>query len=312
MRILICFAEADLVLKEKFDKIELAAGSTRTFYPTIRELMGALTEDSPDICVVIDESFINEIRRLSKMYKFVKFVVFVTAKVDLAATSFSDYENVNSFIFDRSFSFEKICSNLYNKSIFGSENSELIDYFNDTPKERVFTLTHSTEKNVVVEQIELFIEENCSGVAKSVLQNIIARVSMIADELILNALYDANPRLRDELRSGNYALSNGEEVRVKIAISATMIGLSVKDYFGNLKRRNLLSSLDQNAVREKMSLRKSGGFGFRLSVGSSGQFIVKVEEKKYTEIMSLVYIFPSLIDYIKSPRAIFFVQKKPS
>jgi hypothetical protein len=165
-------------------------------------------------------------------------------------------------------------------------------------------VTRTDEKNPVVEWIDTCIHKDLDHLPEPLRDSFAKKVAMVADELILNSIYDANPRMQGMARNTPEELKEYEEVEVKLAILPDSIALSVKDNFGTLRKETLMRYLSGQNVIEKISERKSGGLGLRLSLDSSTQLIIKVEAGTQTEIMSFAMLTPSLREFRQKVKSV--------
>lgn len=115
-------------------------------------------------------------------------------------------------------------------------------------------------------------------------------VSVIADELLANALYvapidDKGERFRkDETRDHARALAGKDVVTVRWATDARYLAIEVRDRWGSLDPSAIaprLASSSKQATAE-------GGMGLPLAYACCNQFVVGVAPQKMTEVITLL------------------------
>lgn len=114
------------------------------------------------------------------------------------------------------------------------------------------------------------------------------RVCELADELLLNAVFDANPRLKEIPRHESFELTENEAVKIKWGFDGEVFGVSVSDPFGTLSKNTVMQYLDDNQKTESMGKRASGGLGIKLIFDRLHHFIVNVNPGKMTEVVCLM------------------------
>jgi CheY-like chemotaxis protein len=124
-----------------------------------------------------------------------------------------------------------------------------------------------------------------------------AQATLIADELISNALYNApvdagGLRYRgDEPRHGARALVDRERVRLRYACDARYFGIEVDDWFGSLDRATILRCLAKAGGRrvEKVSMDTRGaGIGLATVYGTCNHLVFNLDPGRRTEVIALI------------------------
>ncbi|MFT3699385.1 MAG: hypothetical protein QM831_39925 [Kofleriaceae bacterium] len=147
-------------------------------------------------------------------------------------------------------------------------------------------------------QLEDAIERDAvvSAIASDVTQvglpdRIGSLVSVIADELLANALYaapidDAGKRFRvDEPRDKPRTLADRDQVSLRWATDGRYLAIEVRDHYG---------SIDPTAIKTRLAKTKSatadGGMGLQLAYACSNQLVVNLAKAKLTEVIALLDI----------------------
>ena len=117
-------------------------------------------------------------------------------------------------------------------------------------------------------------------------------ISVIADELIANAIYvapvDANgARIRaHEPRDKSIALTGRDAVSVRWATDARYLAIEVRDQWGSIDVPEVTKKLA--AGGNQVSADGEGGMGLPLAYACSNQFVIDCEPNVMTEVITLV------------------------
>lgn len=127
-------------------------------------------------------------------------------------------------------------------------------------------------------------------------RQLVTRIEGTADELLMNALYDApaargapNPQFKRDVRTGNVPLDrNGATALIRYACDGRHFAISVLDRYGALDKTTILDSL-LRARSERGRPRETGGAGLGLYfvLSSVTRFIVNIEPEVRTEVVCL-------------------------
>lgn len=145
----------------------------------------------------------------------------------------------------------------------GAEPSALSDFLErGAPIQRI-TLKRSTHKHAAIEAIQSHLQKRGIG------GRLAAQIAQAADELILNAIFDApcddeGQRTRHPLaRDSDFELSEREQVDVELASSPGYLAIAVSDQFGRLRREDVMQSILLPET-ERLGLGRIHGMGFSL------------------------------------------------
>jgi hypothetical protein len=117
-------------------------------------------------------------------------------------------------------------------------------------------------------------------------------VSVIADELIANALYaapvdGAGARIRaQEPRDTSRALTGRDAVTVRWATDARYLAIEVRDQYGSIDLRTVAKKLA--AGGKQVTQDAESGMGLPLAYACSHQFVIDCEPNVMTEVITLV------------------------
>ncbi len=117
-------------------------------------------------------------------------------------------------------------------------------------------------------------------------------VSVIADELIANAIYAApvdgsGARFRShEARDQSRALTERDAVRVRWATDARYLAIEVRDNWGTIELADVLRQLAAGGSQVTES--GEGGMGLPLAYACSSQFVINCAPREKTEVIALL------------------------
>ncbi len=124
-----------------------------------------------------------------------------------------------------------------------------------------------------------------------------AAASLIADELLSNALYNAPvdgagvPVRRDESRAAQRPLAGREVVTLRYACDARYLAIEVRDRFGSLDRPTIMRCLRKAVSRErnKISMSTAGaGIGLSSVYGTCNHLVFDLDPGSCTEVIALI------------------------
>jgi ActR/RegA family two-component response regulator len=158
------------------------------------------------------------------------------------------------------------------------------------------SILRSEEREPVVADIVAFAEQMHLHAEK------VRRIEVLAEELILNALYDApidaggKRRYAGTARSTAVVLGPDETVLVRYGCDGRNFAISVTDSFGTLEQEVVIQHLDKlvqpGGVR---TIRGPGGAGIGLvmAFNCANQLIFTVSPGKFTEVLAIVDVVGS-------------------
>ena len=156
---------------------------------------------------------------------------------------------------------------------------------------REHTLTDANDRLTLVKRLSE--EVHAAGFGARVA----AQATLIADELLSNALYNApvderGARYRgDEPRHGTRALVGREQVTLRYACDARYFAIEVTDRFGSLDRKQILRCLAKAGGRapDKVSMDTRGaGIGLATVYGTCNHLVFNLEPQVRTEVIALI------------------------
>jgi hypothetical protein len=119
-------------------------------------------------------------------------------------------------------------------------------------------------------------------------RQMVARIETAADELLMNALYDA-----PAAANGKAAPHAAEPALLRYGCDGKFFGLSVRDAYGALRKQNILDNIerarDEQGTPRAPDASESGGAGLGLYfiLSSATRFIANIDPGKSTEVICL-------------------------
>jgi hypothetical protein len=146
------------------------------------------------------------------------------------------------------------------------------------------------EKRDALRQLADFAEE--IGVRRQ----LVARIEAVADELLMNALYDApavrygvEPRIAERARAGLGPLGD-EPALVRWGCDGHRLALSVRDNYGELRKEAILEHLARARAGRGAPLARPGGgagLGLYFVVSSVAGLVANISPGRATEMIAL-------------------------
>lgn len=131
-------------------------------------------------------------------------------------------------------------------------------------------------------------------------------VTEVVDELLLNAVFDANPRLKTEDRSLPFILGPDERIEMAWGYDGEYFGVSVRDPFGQLPCETILNYVSAIRERGKVTSELSGGLGLKLIFEKAHQVITNVKNARITEVIALIRLETRMLEYERRQRSFYY------
>lgn len=129
---------------------------------------------------------------------------------------------------------------------------------------------------------------------------------IIMDELLLNAIFHANPRLSNVPRSHPFRLGDHEKVNVRWAFDGYRLGMEVTDPFGTLAFEDLFKPKAQ--IKEPLNAASDVtlGIGFKTLFRLTEGVWLTVVPGSYTRVCCTVPFWDRLLEFQKMPKFVYF------
>ncbi len=222
----------------------------------------------------------------SKLYPECEIVVILLDPLQQQMHNFLDRDNIGSFVATHGGEFDARELLLLLKKFQSKKGLRLDKHLNFPAIFNEKKIMNSQDKKNALTLLEGFILKIGGDTLRN--QQYSQRICDLADELLLNAVYDANPRLKSSSRSQPFQLNASEAIKIKWGFDGEIFGLSVIDPFGALSRQSVMKHLDGRQKRDPFSVRFDGGLGIKLIYERLHHYIVNVHENSMTEIICLL------------------------
>lgn len=157
------------------------------------------------------------------------------------------------------------------------------------PLIRHFKVTSSRDRKLMAEGLEKFFEEieNLVGFKNPV---VVQYAIEIQEELLMNAIWDANPKHAHMPRSSPIELLPEEEVTLQWAFNGKELAISVKDPFGRMdpaimeKYINFIFKTGKQSDHKLSDQRVSAGLGMYMVIQRANLLSVFISNGKITDV----------------------------
>jgi len=156
---------------------------------------------------------------------------------------------------------------------------------------RAHTMADAAERPNLIQQLSADVHGAGFGA------RVAAQATLIADELLSNALYNAPVDDKgvhyrsNEVRHGARALAGREPVQLRYACDARYFAVEVTDLFGSLDRKIILRCLAKAGGRapEKVSMETRGaGIGLATVYGTCNHLVFNLDPGKRCQVIALI------------------------
>lgn len=167
-------------------------------------------------------------------------------------------------------------------------------------------ITHSRQKDAVLERLERF------GVYLGLNSRLIALAKGVADEFIMNAVYnapvgpDGSPRYAKLARTERVDLEAHEYVTLEYACDGRHLAVGVTDHFGSLTVETIQHYLAKCFARGEDQIGSTSGgagMGFYYIYTSLSQFIINIRPGSRTEMIGLLDVSGSYRHFVERPKS---------
>lgn len=134
------------------------------------------------------------------------------------------------------------------------------------------------------------------------------RVSEIVDELLINAIYDANPRMQGVDRSKKFQLNESEKIQVSWGYDGEYFGVSVRDPFGKFTCDTIMRYLASQKADETITLQPSAGIGLKLIFEKAHKVITNVQKESVTEVIVLVRFESRMLEFERRKKSFYYFE----
>lgn len=265
-------------------------------------LTGALAKGR--VIIFADCEHLAFIESLDRKFKNCNVVLLLTSKLQVVAKQLKSISNVQCMVANHDKDFDARDVLIMLKK-FQEENILGLDkYLGYGAEVRKISVASDVDKRRGIQ--ELFDFVNGLGSESSNFSEYARRTAELVDELVLNGVFNANPRFQNQDRKQPFALAEDEIVHLSYAFDGETFGVSVCDRFGSLTREKILEYLNEVTVTEPVSERESGGLGLKVIFDRLHRFVVNVTPGDVTEAICLLKFDSRIRDFEKRLRSFYY------
>jgi hypothetical protein len=132
------------------------------------------------------------------------------------------------------------------------------------------------------------------------------RVCELTDELLLNAVFDANPRLRGVDRGLPFQLTPQENIQISWGYDGEYFGVAVRDPFGKFTCDTIMKYLSAQKEMEDIISAPSAGLGLKFIFEKAHQVVTNVRKEKVTEVIALLKFGSRLLEFERQKKSFYF------
>lgn len=226
-----------------------------------------------------------------------KFVFMASSNVPAELPSLKKYgEDIANIVSrhpeDRTFTVKNIAttvSKLASADLFGLEK-----YLNWGVEVQTRPVRSSTERKTLVDEMQEHFAQ--LGIRSSISD----RAAVVAEELLMNAIYDApvgpdgRARYNQRSRKETVELGQQEQAEFRYACDGMLAAISVSDPFGGFQMKTLLNYLERNYAPTQIEVQEEGkggaGRGLHQIIENSDLVVFNVRRGLRTEVIALFNI----------------------
>ncbi|BBH54103.1 hypothetical protein [Fluviispira sanaruensis] len=307
----VCFLPDSIAFQNKLGMLTRSAGVN--FQPCTSEeeaKVFATNERKDRFFLFAEAKKIDFLKDFSANYPECRIVVILQESLQRVIPSLIDCSNIQCFVATNNGEFDARELIMLLKKFESKDYPGLEKHLNFPAVFKEKRIKSQSDKRDAIKILEEFILK--IGGNSDRFDQYAQRVCDLADELLLNAVFDANPRLKTADRSAPFELIDTESVRIKWGFDGEVFGLSVADPFGSLSKKTVMQYLDENQKTEHIGKRDSGGLGIKLIFERLHHYIVNVNPGKMTEIVCLMRFEKRFKDFDKRLRSFHYFKVEDS
>jgi hypothetical protein len=168
------------------------------------------------------------------------------------------------------------------------------------------TINSKSSRQDAVEKIYFYVANLGDDAYSHPFGEYARRISEMADELVINSIFSANPRMVGLDRSQDFTLSEAEQVELSWGFDGECFGVCVRDPFGQFNLGTIMKYISAQAEMENIVAAQSAGLGLKVILDRAHQLITNVQKKKVTEVIAIVKFENRLLDFEKTRKSFFY------
>lgn len=238
--------------------------------------------------LLTDTEDINFIRDISKKYPFCMNAVMIGNDLEFMFKDEQIFNSINCFIArndpNNVYFPHQIMGAL--KRVLSGDFFGLRHFMHGSYTSVTKIINNSHESHNIITEISEYVLKISQNDAMA------TQVEGIADELIMNAMYDANPKYQHVNRDRELVLNESEKIVVNFGCDGKMFAISVTDQFGRLGKETIYNYLQRCFFEEtRVNYEGSGGgLGFYRILNAVNSLVINVVPNKKTEVIGILDI----------------------
>jgi hypothetical protein len=174
-----------------------------------------------------------------------------------------------------------------------------------------FVLTRSEDRPWFVERFMDYVS-GLEGIIPSGAHEFSRMAAEVLDELLMNAIWDANPRRSTANRNTPVELESSEGVKVEWGVDGNILAVAVRDPFGTFNKNILLNyQEDIFGIRKpnQIAVNKSGagaGIGLHMIIRRASGIVVNSTAGFATEVVALFDLTKTSRHISKGPKTLHY------
>lgn len=174
--------------------------------------------------------------------------------------------------------------------------------------EKRFVLNNSRDRVALRDSLADFVEEISKEHRRSSAM-LVQRAVCTQEELLMNAVFDANPRLRDLMPRGEDSLELGEDVILEWGYDGRYLGISVSDSFGTMSFPGiakcfefLVRGRERRRYVQMQQDSPGAGIGLFMVLERVLRLVFSVEADRATSAVAVIDVSRTLLQSRQVPR----------
>jgi hypothetical protein len=174
-----------------------------------------------------------------------------------------------------------------------------------------FVLTRSEDRPWFVERFMDYVS-GLEGIIPSGAHEFSRMSGEVLDELLMNAIWDANPRRNSTDRNTPVLLDPSEGVKVEWGVDGNVLAVGVRDPFGTFEKKTLINYQEdifgiRNPNQINMSQTGVGaGIGLHMIIRRTSSLVVNATPGFATEVIALFDLTKTSRHLSKGPKTLHF------
>ena len=241
-------------------------------------------------------------------YPKCKIVVIMFEQINYQPLTFLHNKNIESFVATKSGEFDAIELITLLKKFDTKKTLDLENYLSFPAIFNEKIIKNSSDKKNALTLLEGFIIK-ISGISTRTTKYS-QRICDLADEILLNFIFEENQRLKTHPRNQPFELNEKEEIKIKWGFDGEVFGLLISDPFGTLSKNSVLQFLYGKNKSKIHTVGNNFELAVQLIYERLHHYIVHVKNGEKSEIICLLRFDKRFIDFDNRLRSFHFFDLK--